>query len=179
MGGCRQNGRLAGTCADGKVRLWEARSGELEKVVALDDGDVAPLLLGHPGSCAAIGANGAVKVWDLETGSVVRRQSGSRPKDQRLAVSRDGDLIAASGPMAESASDSTARLWNRAGKEHFTVAAGLGGTSATAISPDGATLVAGSYDTDIRAWSTTNGELVARIEELSVATGREASSRAR
>ena len=46
---------------------------------------------------------------------------------------------------------------------------GIGGTSALAISPDGSILAAGSYDTNVRAWTTRNGELLRLIEDLPVA----------
>ena len=48
--------------------------------------------------------------------------------------------------------------------------AGVGGTSVLAFSPDGERLVAGSYDTNLRAWSSRNGELLRLIEEIPVAT---------
>jgi WD40 repeat protein len=162
--------RLAGTCADGKVRVWDARSGDLKKVVAHDVGDTATALVEGTDTCATVGSDGAVKVWDLKTGTVVRRQVGPKTTAKILAVSRDGLLIAASGPAAERASESAVRLWDPAGKERFVVPAGLDNTSAMAFSPDGATLVAASWDTDLRAWSTATGKPVARIEDLSVST---------
>ena len=67
-------------------------------------------------------------------------------------------------------SETTVHLWDAIGKERFAVAAGAGGLSAMALSPDGATLVAASYDTDLRAWSTRDGELVKLITEIPVAT---------
>ena len=48
--------------------------------------------------------------------------------------------------------------------------AGLGGISALAFSPDGLTLVAGSFDTDLRVWSTRDGELLRVMDELPLAT---------
>src|SRR5437667_449038 len=46
---------------------------------------------------------------------------------------------------------------------------GICGTSSLAFSPDGSVLAAGSWDTNLRAWNTRNGELLALIEELPVA----------
>src|SRR3954468_12398280 len=89
------DGRLAGTCADGKVRVWDPRSGDLKKVVAQDVGNTAALLVESTDACATVGSDGAVKVWNLETGAVARRQAGPRAKVNKLAVSRDGSLIAA------------------------------------------------------------------------------------
>ena len=160
--------RLAGACADGKVRMWEARSGRLTKVVAQDPGDVAALVLDDAEVCAAIGSDGAVKIRDLRTGAIVQRHAGANSKVMRLAASRDGKIIAGFGPAAEKANDWTARLWDRTGKQRFAVPCGFGEVWATAISPDGATLAAGSWDTDIRIWNTGKGALVARIEEVTV-----------
>ncbi len=161
-------GRLAGACADGKVRMWDARSGTLTKVVAQDAGDVAPLVLDDAEACAAIGPDGAVKIRDLRSGAIVQRQSGPKTKVKRLAASRDGKMIAGFGPVAENANEWTARLWDRTGRQRFALPCGFGEVWATAISWDGATLAAGSWDTDIRIWNTGKGALVARIEEVTV-----------
>ncbi|MBL8219391.1 MAG: PD40 domain-containing protein, partial [Bryobacterales bacterium] len=63
----------------------------------------------------------------------------------------------------------TIRVWDEMGKQRFAASAGIGGTSALAISPDGQIVVASSYDTDVRAYSTRNGELLKRIDQLLVA----------
>src|SRR4051794_24068596 len=161
-------GRLAGTCADGNVRMWDVRSGALTKLVAQDAGDAAPVLVEQSEICAVIGSDGAVKVRDLRTGTVVRRHAGPQATLRRLTASRDGNLIAGFGPVAEKANEWRAHLWDRTGQERFVVACGMGEIWATAISPDGATLVAGSWDTDIRVWGTGKGELAARIEDLTM-----------
>jgi WD40 repeat protein len=161
-------GRLAGTCADGKVRVWDVRSGALMGLVAQDAGDTTPVVVDQAEICAAIGSDGAVKVRDLKTGAVVRRHAGPQVKLRRLSASRDGGLIAGFGPIAEKANEWRAHLWDRTGRQRFAVPCGMGEIWATAISPDGATLVAGSWDTDIRIWGTDNGELVARIEDLTM-----------
>jgi WD40 repeat protein len=160
--------RLAGACEDGKVRVWDVLSGELTRVVAQDAGDSAPLVVQAAGVWAAVGPDGAVKVRELKTGAVVRRQAGPKTKVRRLVSSRDGSSMAGFGPVAEKASEWSARLWDRAGQQRFVVPCGLGEVRATAIAPDGATLVAGSWDTDIRVWNTGHGELVARIEDIAV-----------
>lgn len=162
------DGRLAGACADGKVRMWDASSGTLTKVVAQDAGDVASLVLDEAESCAAIGSDGAVKVRDLKTGAIVRHHCGPKTKVKRLAGSRDGKLIAAFGPAAEQANAWTARLWDRTGRQRFAVPCGFGEVWATAISSDGALLAAGSWDTDIRIWNTDDGALTTRIEDITV-----------
>ncbi|PYT22346.1 MAG: hypothetical protein DMG58_30310 [Acidobacteria bacterium] len=120
---------------------------------------------------AAVGADGSVKIWDLQTGALTHRPPGPSRKVRGLAFSNDRRLVAAGSHTFDTGSEDTVRLWDTTGKELFAAPAGLGGTSAMAISPDGGTLVAASYDTNVRAWSTRNGELLRLIEEL-VASGQ-------
>jgi WD40 repeat protein len=61
------------------------------------------------------------------------------------------------------------RLFDASGTERFEAPSGIGGTSSLAFSPDGSILAAGSWDTNLRAWNTRNGELLGLIEELPVA----------
>jgi WD40 repeat protein len=61
------------------------------------------------------------------------------------------------------------RVRDARGKELFRVPAGLGGTSILGFSPDSSTVVAGSWDADVRIWSARNGELVKLIDSLPVA----------
>src|SRR4051812_8879528 len=162
-------GRLAGGCAGGKGRMWEGRSGALTKGVAPDAGEVGPLVLDAAETCVAIGSDGAVKIRDLRTGAIVQRQSGPSTKITKLAAAADGKVFAGFGPSDEKGSDWTARLWDRTGKQRFAVPCGLSQVWASAISPDGAILAAGNWDTDIRIWNTRDGALIARIEEVTVA----------
>jgi WD40 repeat protein len=161
------DGRLAGTCMDGKVRLWAAASGDLTTTVAQDAGDSGQLLLDNAG-CAAIGTDGAPKIRDLDTGAVVRQLSRPKTAIKRLTASHDGSLIAGFGPVADKANEWMAHLWDRTGRERFAVPCGAGEVWATGISPDGTTLAAGSWDTDIRIWNTATGKQTALIEELTM-----------
>jgi WD40 repeat protein len=61
------------------------------------------------------------------------------------------------------------RIWDASG-EKLALPAGVGGISALAFSPDGRTLVAAGFDTDIRAWSIRDGELLRLMDELPLAT---------
>jgi WD40 repeat protein len=161
---------LAGVCRDGKLRLWDARSGSLERTLAWDAGDRAVTLPNPADLLAAVGSEGGIKIWDTRTGQRTVRVSGVSSGVRRLAFSRDGKRVAASGPLVEHRSEDVVRVWEESGKERLSLPAGLGGISAMAFSPDGSTLVAASYDTDVRAWSTRNGELLRLVEELPVAT---------
>ena len=160
---------LAAMCRDDKVRLWDVRSGALKRTLPWEKGDAGVSLLSPADLLAAVGADGSVKIWDLQTGALTHRPPGPSRKVRGLAFSNDRRLVAAGSHTFDTGSEDTVRLWDTTGKELFAAPAGLGGTSAMAISPDGGTLVAASYDTNVRAWSTRNGELLRLIEELPVA----------
>jgi WD40 repeat protein len=160
---------LAANCRDGKVRIWDARSGVLKRTVPREQGDTSVTLPSPADILGAVGREGGVRIWDLQTGELKRRLAGIPKRTRGLAFSPDRKLVAGSGHTSDTGSEETVRLWDAAGKELFAAPAGLGGTSVMALSPDGGTLVAASYDTNVRAWSTRNGELLRLIEELPVA----------
>jgi WD40 repeat protein len=158
---------LAANCRDGKVRLWDARSGALKRTIPREQGDTSVILPAPANILAAVGSEG-IRIWDLQSGELKRRLSGLPKRIRGLAFSPDRQLLAGAGRTSDTGSEETVRLWDAAGKESFAAPAGLGGTSAMALSPDGGTLVAASYDTNVRAFSTRNGELLRLIEELPV-----------
>ena len=159
---------LAGNCRDGKVRLWDARSGALKRTIPREQGDNSVTLPSPADILGSVGSEG-IRIWDLQSGELKRRLSSVPKRIRGLAFSPDRKLLAGSGRTSDTGSEETVRLWDAAGKERFAAPAGLGGTSAMALSPDGGTLVAASYDTNVRAFSTRNGELLRLIEELPVA----------
>lgn len=62
------------------------------------------------------------------------------------------------------------RITDASGTERASLPAGIGGVAAFAFSPDGKTLVASTYDADVRVWATASGELLRLINELPTAT---------
>ena len=160
---------LAGTCRDGKLRLWDVKSGALKRSFPWNKGDTAVSLSSSAGLLAAVGKDGSIQSWDLESGAPLRPMPGPTQKVRRLVFAADRKMVAGSSRATGSGSEDTVHLWDASGKERFAVPAGLGGTSAIAISPGGESLVAASYDTNVRAWSSRDGELLRLIDELPVA----------
>ncbi|MEP7361725.1 MAG: hypothetical protein ABI972_00585 [Acidobacteriota bacterium] len=124
---------IAGSCADGKVRVWDAATGKLQKTIAKAD-------LKPPYTAVSTG----------------------------LSMSADGALQATSQIPNKQTSENVVRVRDAAGAQKFEVQAGIGGMSILGFSPDGTSLVAGSYDADLRVWNVRNGELVRRVDELPV-----------
>ncbi|MBI2686595.1 MAG: hypothetical protein HYX27_09790 [Acidobacteria bacterium] len=157
---------LRGLCQDGKLRAWDAASGELKQTIAFADGDVAPVLTNT--TLTTMGKDGAIKAWDLTTGKVSKSVTPSGMRARRATVAPDGQYFIGAYAVEGMPSANAIRTVEGDGKNRFTVAAGIGGISTVAISPDGASIVAASYDADVRAWSAKNGELLRLIDELPV-----------
>jgi WD40 repeat protein len=157
------DGTLAGNCSDDTVRIWDAATGQLKRSVKRDKG---PSELGA--GTLLVGAGPAeLKVWDLATGAMARRLTP--PAGTRLRGGALGTNAVALATRPDKDSVDTIHLAGADGAVKHSLPAGIGGVSEIAISPDGATVVAASYDTDVRAWSVRNGELLAHVTDLPVA----------
>lgn len=159
---------LYGICGDNQVRHWNVKTGALSNANAwtaderFAGGSLASGLL-------ALGGKSSVALTDVATGATVRRIPIGERRATQVAIAPDGMAIAGGARVTGNSRDETMRMWDAAGKQKFEVASGIGGTSAIAISPDGSLLAAGSWDTNLRVWSTSNGELVKLIDDLPVA----------
>ena len=158
---------LNAVCSDNKLRQWDVHSGALRKTQEFADGGRAVGL--HPMSgLLALGGRGGVSIQEITTGVPVRKIATGDRRPNSVAIAPDGQAIAGSTRASGNARDEIMRLWDAGGAQRWEVANGIGGVSTMAISPDGSVLVAGSYDTDVRVWSTRNGELIKLIQELPV-----------
>lgn len=161
-----RDGLLAGVCRDRKVRVWDPASGALKRTVTLSMGDLGPTIPNPADVLAASAADGSIRLWSLTSDAEPSRTGGGGPRVFRIALSPDRKLVAGATRGAAGGSETAVHLWETAGKRRFEAPAGIGGIASMAISPDGGTLVAGSYDTDVRAWNTHNGELLRLIDEV-------------
>ncbi len=160
---------LAASCSDGKIRLWDAHSGALRQTLGSGTlGSPSAFLTGN-NQLATVERDGSVQIWDAKTMTGVKSVPAILPRATRLAVSEDGSRIATAHMVDRQSGVNTVRVRDGSGKDLFSVPAGIGGISLLAFSPDGSTLVAGSYDADVRVWSVRNGELVKLVETLPVA----------
>ncbi|MBY0504218.1 MAG: WD40 repeat domain-containing protein [Bryobacteraceae bacterium] len=166
---CGDNLSLAGACSDHKVRVWEMAKGSVSRTVTLDEGyRVADMPSGRD-LVAAMNREGQIKTWNLQTGKVGITLPGSTPQTSDLAISPDRRYLVTSNGAAGNGSEETIHVWETDARERVAMPGGIGGTAAFAISPDNSTIVASSYDANVRAWNARNGELLALIEQLPVA----------
>lgn len=161
---------VAAVCRDEKVRLWDPRTGELKITHGLTKGDGSITFPLGSDQLAMMGSDKKIKVRNLISGDVTKSLAPAGETVRRISLSPDQKLVAGSSRAGSNGSEETVRVWDPSGKQLYDVPAGVGGTSVLAFSPDGERLVAGSYDTNLRAWSSRNGELLRLIEEIPVAT---------
>jgi len=163
---------IAATCQDRKIRFWDARTGELKQTLspAGSEDAVAANLADRADLLASTDRNGGIKIWDPNTGNTIRQVTAPTQAARNVVFSSDRKLIAAASHTRADGSEYTVRTWDDSGAQLLALPAGLGGVSAMAFSPDGRTLVAAGYDTNLRAWSTRNGELLRLMEELPLST---------
>jgi RNA polymerase sigma factor (sigma-70 family) len=146
----------AGDVPENVVRLWDAAGEELRR---FDPG----------GSCVAFSADGkslavgqedkTIRLWDVATGTELRRLQGHRGAVVCLAGSPDGTLL------ASGSRDGTIRLWEWAtGKPRGRFSGHNGGVYGLAFSSDGWTLASAGADRTVRLWEVVTGKERRRFE---------------
>jgi WD40 repeat protein/tRNA A-37 threonylcarbamoyl transferase component Bud32/peroxiredoxin len=166
------DGRLLATgCCDGKVRLWDVKSGA-QVGVTLDHPQAVGALAFHPsGQSILTGCDdGNARLWAVESREVRKPvfahcRPDTPPKAwpfrtlvSGVAFSPDGETLVTSGL------DGTVQLWNASTGErvcppmpHSTPALGV------AFSPDGRTVAAVGIIWTVNRWNARSGALVGRV----------------
>jgi WD40 repeat protein len=148
----RTGRRLAAACDDGKVWLWDLRSGERQWVSLGPNFTVRAAAFVDGGRLAAAGGNwlrrqGLLKTWNLNTGEEATLWNHDRPITA-LAASNDGVLLTAGS------GDGILRIWNRTNSVDSIQRRGHDDEiTSLAHAPDGSQLVSGGADQALRTWT--------------------------
>jgi WD40 repeat protein len=158
--------RLAAACGDGKIRVWEQKSGEMV-VLSGHDAFVYSVAFSPVDSSrlASSGNDGWVRVWDLDA----KQETLSRPLPGLkvyavgmaycVAFSPDGELIAAASEA------DTVQVWNSTTAERVQRLEGhVMQASCVAFSRDGRLLASGDWGGGVRIWDTQTGRLLQKLQ---------------
>ena len=152
--------------ADHVMRLWDLDSGKLVREFPghsggsstspfSPDGRLGYSTSGGPDAWQD-GSDSAVRVWDLETGHVIRKLEGHKGRVFGLAVSPDGHKVLTGG-------DTSLILWDaQSGKPIRPVGGHTALISNVAFLTDGRA-VSGSFDRTIRLWDLESGQELHRF----------------
>jgi WD40 repeat protein len=156
---------LASVLSEGTVKLWDARTGELQArawrawqlnpdgtrlIGTLSNG----LSFSPDGKLiAAAGGSwnhGQIIIWDLATGETKYTLEGHTLMVNSLCFSPDGSRL------ASGSNDGTIKLWDmQTGEEVLTLRGHKSGVLSLAFSPDGHRIASGSIDWTAKVWDAT------------------------
>jgi WD40 repeat protein len=143
---------------DGRIRIWEAASGEPVAVLAGHEQPAHDVAFDPTGRrLASAGFDRTIRVWDVAKKECVSVLRGHTEGVYAVAFSTDGRLIA-SGSY-----DGTARLWDADTFEPIDALKHGGNVYKVAFSPDGKRLATACSDNTIRLWDLATRQEVAEL----------------
>jgi len=103
--------------------------------------------------------DGTMKLWDANSGRVIRTFSGHTGSVYSVAFSPDGRQV-----LSGSYDDKTMKLWDaNSGREIRTFSGHTDYVRSVAFSPDGRQVLSGSDDGTVRLWDVSTGKEIAQF----------------
>ncbi len=142
------------TRSDGRIRLWDVRTGDLLRTLTGHTRGVYSVAFGPDGKTLASGGyhhDSAIRLWDVRTGDLLGTLTGHDGEVYSVAFSPDGKTL------VSTSWDRTTRLWDvRTGDTIRTLTGYI-----WSVSSDWQTLATGGYDDGItRLWDVRTGDLL-------------------
>jgi eukaryotic-like serine/threonine-protein kinase len=157
--------RLASASWDKTVKVWDLETGTELRTLNWQPTPERRTFLGHKGivndvcyspdgtRMASASADNSVKLWNSETGQILRSLEGHTNPVTSVRFCGDGRRL------ASGSSDGTARIWNSDTGQLLQTFMGHAGTVwSVTLSKDGRQLATGSNDGIVRIWDTETGQ---------------------
>ncbi len=145
---------IASPSKDKTIRIWDAVSGKVLKVLKGHESWVFSVAWSPDGQMLASGSSDkTIRIWNSETGKVLKVLEDETTV-YSVAWSPDGQML------ASGSEDETIRLWNAKTGKVLKILKGHSDTiNSVAWSPDGEKLVSGSDDRTVCLWNIETGKV--------------------
>jgi predicted Zn finger-like uncharacterized protein len=151
------DGRTVAAGSGAEVRLWDAGSGQVLRVLAIEGGPVRSLLVLPGGRFLVVGAEQApLALWDVASGRPVRTFERVVGFATSLALTPGAPIVVAGG------SDRTLRLYDAATGRCLREIVGHD-DAVTAVAAGPTRLASAARDGTVRLWSREDGRELARL----------------
>ncbi len=149
---------------DQKVRLWDIKTGQVIKtlhdhtnwVLSVAFSPITPnsIIKGRGGGIlASASGDKTIKLWNINTGKVIRTLWGHEAVVRSIAFTADGQIL------ASGSEDGTIRLWEVNRGETWKILRGhQAEVWSIALNPSGQILASASFDQTVKLWDTRTGE---------------------
>ena len=159
------DGHTLAVASEKNIRLLDLHTRNQRDVLAGHKSDVYSLAFSPTGEILASGSEDTtIRLWDVDTGELVRTLIVPTAVVQWVAFSPDGKMLASAG-----GGEDTICLWDLHTGERLRTITGQPDRfhsfyyAPVAYAPDGLTLAGAGADTKIRLWGVSTGELIKTI----------------
>ena len=153
---------LASGSWDHTIRLWDAATGRLVRLIQPKEGWIWSVAFSPDGRLLATGGDHRgrkVRLWEVATGKCVATLAGHADAIHAVAFAPHGKTL------VTACYDGTTRVWEIATeKELFQFSAGESRLNAAAFSPDGKLLATADHTNAVRLWDAATGNETGRLD---------------
>lgn len=146
-------------CADNPTPSLDCNLSIARKLSGHPDASTLALSVDHQ-ILVSGGQDKALKIWDLETGELIKTLQSDSGKIRSVAISPDGNTI------VSGSGDRMVRIWNLTDDRKPLMLAGhTSDVDIVRITPDGKTVLSGSYG-EVKLWDLATGKLKTTLPNL-------------
>lgn len=132
---------------DNEAVIWDVKTGEARARLKHDAHVLKAIFDPTGGRVATASADGAVRLWSVAEGTLIRTLAGHKGEVSHLAFSPSGKVLLSGG------ADAAARLWFDGETEaRYTLTGHTAYLTAVAFNIDGSQIATGSHDSTVRLW---------------------------